>query len=301
MIKIAIIGGTGLLGSNLVKLFSSEHDVRAFSRIRSSNISDDLNTTVDFNYLETSLLRHFSEWKPNIIINAVAIVNLKECENNYSMAHYINCGIATQLSKISAKLNAYFVHISTDHYYNDGLKVHNESQHVVLLNNYAKTKYQAEIEVMQNYSNPLIVRTNIIGFRRRGAKSFFEWLLNGLAGDEALKLYTNYYTSPISVNQLGIIVLECFKKSLTGVYNIASSEVISKHNFGIRTAKKFGFAASNIVGFSTLYGDNTELRRALTLGLDVTKIEKALNKNMPTIDDTLENLYFEYMEQNDGS
>jgi dTDP-4-dehydrorhamnose reductase len=296
MIKVAIIGGTGLLGSNLIKLLSKKYDVKAFSRESSRNVSQSFNNIVDFNFLEDNLCRYFVDWSPDIIINTVAVVDLQQCEDSYSMAYSINCGITAQLAKIASKLNSYFIHISTDHYYNDDLKTHDELQDVTLLNNYAKTKYNAEEKVLENIDNALIVRTNIIGFRRREAKSFFEWLIDSLKKEEKIDLYTNFYTSPISVNQLGEILIKCHQSQITGIYNIASSEVIDKYSFGIKTANEFGFPVKNIIAKELKYNNIFGLKRALTLGLNVSKIERALQIKMPTISETINSLHDEYKD-----
>ncbi len=292
--KIAIIGGTGLLGSNLLKLYA-QYDVKSFSRKQSSNVDSVKNYIIDFKYLEDELNRYFIVWKPDIIINTVAIVNLQQCEDNYDIANSVNCNIAIELSKLSKKYNSYFIHISTDHYFNDNKKVHNEVEGVTLLNNYAKTKYNAERSLVKYTHNYLIVRTNIIGFRRRSIKSFFEWLLDSLKKEEEIHLYTNFYTSPISVNELGLILLKCYEKKLIGTYNISSRGVISKYDFGIMTANMFGYSTNKIKESVLAYKD-FKVARALTLGLDVAKIENDLKMKMPTIEKTLENLYREYKE-----
>lgn len=296
--NIAIIGGTGLLGSNLLKLYS-EHNVRAYSREQSYNVDKLKNFTIDFNYLEDELNKFFIIWKPDIIINTVAIVNLQECEDDYSRAHYVNCEIGIKLAKISTKYNSYFIHISTDHYYGDALNKHNENDKIILVNNYAKTKYEAEVEIPRHNKNFLIVRTNIIGFRRRTAKSFFEWLLISLQEQEKINLYTNFFTSPISVKELGSILIKCYHKNLVGTYNIASRDVIDKYTFGIKTANKFGYSVKNIIKSEIKYDNSSTLQRALTLGLDVSKIENALDVKMPTINETLEELYNEYKEEHE--
>jgi len=296
-VKIAVIGGTGLLGSNLMHLLS-KYDIKAFSREYSSNIDDSTNNIVNFLQLEEELILFFNKWNPDIIINTIAIVNLQKCENNYEEANYVNCDIAKILSKIALKYNSYFIHISTDHYYDDKLKIHNENDEIKLLNNYAETKYNAEKEVLKSNSDALVVRTNIIGFRRIKAKSFLEWLLNSLENDNKCSLYTNFYTSPISVKELGTILIKCCEQKLNGIYNIASKEVINKYDFGIKIAKKFKYD-ENKIKVSTIKNDDDGIKRALTLGLDILKIEVALNINMPTIDETIENLYIEYKEYNE--
>lgn len=300
MIKVAIIGGTGLFGSNLTTLLSKEYDVKAFSRAHANNTSDSINHIVDFNFIEENLHLYFVHWKPDIIINTVGIVNLQKCEDNLSMADYINCGIASQLAKVANKYNSYFIHISTDHYYNDNLKIHTEEQSVTLLNNYAKTKYKAEKQVIKNNVNSLIVRTNIIGYRRREAKSFFEWLISSLENSEKIVLFTNFYTSPISVNQLGKILIMCYEKSITGIHNIASSEVIDKYSFGLMTAREFGFSTKNITAKYLKDNNVHSLKRAITLGLDVSLIESKLKIKMPTVSETIKSLYDEEKDYKNG-
>ena len=293
-LKVAVIGGTGLLGSNLLKLYS-KYDIKAFSREQSYNVDKFKNFVIDFRYLEDELNKFFIDWKPDIIINTVAIVNLQKCENDYNYAQQVNCEFAVQIAKIAIKYDSYFIHISTDHYYNDALKFHNENTEVRLLNNYAKTKYNAEQAVLQLDSRALIVRTNIIGFRRRTAKSFFEWLLESFENQDKFGLYTNFYTSPISVKELGNILIKCYKQKLKGIYNISSKEVSSKYDFGIKVADIFGYDVQRIV--PTILKNDDNIQRALTLGLDVSKIENALEINMPTIDETINNLYKEYVKE----
>lgn len=292
--KIAIIGGTGLLGSNLVNLFSN-FDVKAFSRSLSNNIDNKYNNIIKFDDIDKELLYYFDFWKPDIIINTVAMINLQQCEENYEMANVVNCKIAVELAKISKKINAYFIHISTDHYFNDEYKLHTEDMKITLLNNYARTKYNAENEIPNYINDFIIVRTNIIGFRKNEQKSFFEWLIDSLKYEKEINLYSDFFTSPIGVKELGNILIKCYYKKLLGTYNIASKEVIDKYSFGLKTAKIFGFNLTN-VNKSTLKKNKNNLRRALTLGLDTSKIERELGIHMPTIDETLEKLYFEYRE-----
>lgn len=291
--KIAIFGGTGLLGSNLVKLYS-EHEVKAFSRKHSSNIDKKKNILIQFENLKSELLEEYIKWQPDITINTIAIIDLQKCEDNYILAKQTNCNIALTLAKIANSIDSYFIHISTDHFFNDSKLLHKEDDKITILNNYAKTKYCAEQEILSINSHALIVRTNILGFRHTQQASFFEWLLDSLSKKQNIHLYTNYYTSPIAVKILGNILIQCFQKRLCDVYNIASSEVINKYQFGIMCAKKFNFSIETI---SKAELKSTNLKRALTLGLDTSKIEKALNLPMPTIEDTLDILHKEYKEK----
>lgn len=292
--KIAIIGGTGLLGSNLIEVYSS-FDVRAFSRRHYVNIDNKLNYVIDFENMQKSLLDQFKRWKPDVIINTVAIVNLQKCEDNYKLALETNCNIAKNIAIVAKTIGSYFVHISTDHYYNDKKSLHNENDKVTIMNNYAKTKFLAEEAVFSVNPNVLVVRTNIIGFRKSEISSFFEWLIENLHSQNETSLYSNFFTSPIAVKKLAPILLQCYAKRLEGVYNIASSEVIDKYNFGMKTAEKFNFN-KEYIREARIINKSGSVNRALTLGLDVSKIENSLKIKMPTIEETLETLYKEYKE-----
>ena len=282
--NIAIFGATGLLGSNLVKRYTSNgFSIKTFVRD-------------DFNNLQSSIKKKFHNWHPDIIINAIAIVNLQKCEDDYNLAYETNVLIAKKLALIAQKHNSYFIHISTDHFYNDTKIRHTEKDDIILLNNYAKTKYEAEKEVLNTYSEVLVVRTNIIGFRNNKIDSFFEWLIRSLKNQDSISLYTNFYTSPIDINSLSSLLIECFKKKLSGIYNITSSEVIDKYNFGMKVANKFGYPTENINKSMIQVDTNPGIERALTLGLDTLKIENILNIKMPKIDKIVNNLYIEYME-----
>jgi len=300
LIKVAIIGGTGLLGSNLIKLYTSKGiEVKAFSRKHSTNIENRFNHIIDFNNLELELTEYFKMWRPDMIINTIALVNLSECEKQKEYCYKVNVGIAEKLAIIAKLYHSYYVHVSTDHYYNDIKHKHTENDPVVFLNYYAETKRQAEKQVLFTYKNSLIVRTNIIGFRKNGSPSFFEWLLNAIKEKEKILLFTNFYTSPINVNQLGEIFIQCFEKKIRGIYNIGSTEVINKYDFGIKVAKKFGYSIDNMSNGIITNNPSNDLDRALTLGLNTTKIEHAVGYKMPTVDETLDSLYKEYEENNE--
>ncbi len=296
--KIAIIGGTGLLGSNLVKLYAAKGvEVKAFSRKPSDNIESISNHIIDFETLELELTTYFKSWQPDIIINTIALVNLSECEKQKEYCYKTNVEIAEKLAVVAKTYHSYYIHVSTDHYYNDTKQKHTEIDPIVLLNYYAETKREAEKKVLHTYENSLIVRTNIIGFRNTEILSFFEWLHSALKEGISIDLFNDFYTSPISVRELGRLFLKCYDKQLTGIYNIASSEVINKYSFGMKVANKFELSDKSI-NESALknFQKQGDVRRASNLGLDVSKIEKALNTSMPSIDETITELLNEYKE-----
>lgn len=287
-LKIAIIGSSGLLGSNLVELYK-KYDLKLFSRT--------IDIKIDFFNLEKELNKNFISWIPDIIINTIALVNLQKCEEDMSLCEFVNISIAKELALVAKKYSSYYIHISTDHFFVDNQTNHNEDAKVCLLNNYAKTKYKAEMEVLKSYKNSLVVRTNIIGFRKSTNPSFFEWLLHSLINQKKINLYTDVFTSPISVRLLGKVLLKCYYHKLKGLYNISSNDVISKYDFGVKVCRIFDLDFKK-VNKELIYSsqDKNGLLRARNNGLDVSKIEKTLNEKMPTVEECIKQLYLEYKE-----
>lgn len=299
--KIAVIGGTGMLGSNLVKLYCNlGHEVEAFSRSHASNIDSSINCILNFSNLELILSKCFQSWVPDVIINTAAIVNLSYCENNLEQAREVNVGFAKILAKVAQQYKSYFIHISTDHFYDDHLTLHRENDEETLLNNYALTKREAEKEVLHTNKLSLVVRTNIIGFRYTERATFLEWLLNALKKQEIITLFDDYYSSPISAKKLGEILLGCIDKKINGIYNIASADTVSKYFFGLTLAKRFNLSQRTIrLGSLKELNEKSGVRRSFNNGLDVNKIESALSIKMPTVLDSIEQIYQEYTKVNE--
>lgn len=101
-----------------------------------------------------------------------------------------------------------------------------------------------------------------------------------------MPLYTDFYTSSIHTVDFSSILSEILrKKKLRGIYNIASSTVSNKKDFICELSNK-------LFGHEPIYHDASVqeingTKRAESLGLDTTKIEKALGHPMPNLMQTL--------------
>lgn len=299
--KIAVFGATGLLGSSLVNnYYELGISVIGISRSDSVNLNKIRNFTIDYENLTFNCEKIFENWKPDLIINTVANVNLDQCEVDFNLAKKVNVDMAVDIALLAKKYNAKFIHISTDHYYDDQNIQHKETDDVVILNNYAKTKFMAESTVLRVNEEALVVRTNIIGFRNTSRMSFFEWLLENLENKREIVMYTNFHTSPICTKFLGDILLKAFTKNLIGLYNISGSDVISKYDFSVLVAQKFSFEFGKVSKGELIDNENNKTKRSKMLGLCNSKIEKALNLKMPPVGDSIDQLYQEYKNKNQG-
>jgi len=285
--KILIIGSTGLLGQALYQYAGTlGHDVQGIARSH-ADISLDIALEPD------ALLKHLVSVKPDIIINAAALVNMQACENDADLAYRVNSRPAALLANAARQVGAYFIHISTDHFYfGDKDQKHDENVLVMLLNEYARTKYAAEQFTLTN-PDALVVRTNIVGFRKRkGQPTFAEWVFNALVSNETMKLYDDFYTSSIDAESFSKAIFDLIHYKPTGVINLASCEVASKKQFIEGIAKKMGHSLEYALTSSV--HESSSIVRADSLGLDVSKAEGILKYRLPTLDDVVNSLVVNY-------
>ena len=114
--RIFITGISGLLGLNIAAHIRSSHDIKGsyYSHpVRMHNVS-----TVKMNLNAPEMRRIISEFKPNLVINTIALTNIEFCERNPEYAHAINVSSAQDIATISHDIGAKFIHISTDHIFN---------------------------------------------------------------------------------------------------------------------------------------------------------------------------------------
>jgi dTDP-4-dehydrorhamnose reductase len=282
-----ILGSTGLLGQALI----SELKERNFSvkGIARENADINIDVTNKEQFQQT-----LEQLKPKYIINTIAIVNLNYCEENPDECYEVNTNVSAILSEHCHVNNIKYIFISTDHYFTgDNEYKHPEDYPLNLCNEYAISKQLAEELALKNDTS-LVIRTNIVGFRHLDSKpTFVEWIIDSLKNQQAIQLFNDFYTSSIDVKNFSKIVCELIDKNTSGLLNVASSEVSSKEKFVILLAHKFNFSIKNTTTCS-IHSKSSNLKRNESLGLDVSKAEKILGYQMPTLNDVINSLANEY-------
>lgn len=288
--RLLLFGATGMLGQALTKEATKRSlDVIGVARIGADICADITNDAVIGNLI--------AEIKPDIIVNAAAMINLKDCEKNPELAYRINSRSVGILSNFAKQHRSYFVQISTDHYYTGDFSMkHNEFSAVELVNEYARTKYAGEAFALTNY-DAMVVRTNIVGFRRKhDSPTFIEWVVDALANNKPLTMFDDFFTSSIDVKSFSRILLDLIKLKYAGLINIGSKDVITKKMFIEKIAWRMGFDLSNS-NIGSVRNNADGIFRAESLGLDVSLAEKLLQYPMPNSDAVADQLV---LENNEG-
>lgn len=284
---ILVLGATGMLGQALMRV-GKERGLEVIGTARTGS-------DIDLDVLdERAMRRCLRDLAPKTVINAVAETRLDRCEREAGMAYLLNARPASILAEVGRASEFHLVQISTDHYFTGGgAAQHDEDAPVRLVNEYARTKYAGERFAL-TLDDALVVRTNIVGFRaREGAPTFVEWAFESLRNGRSMTLFDDFFTSSLDVTAFSEALYDLLPLRIHGVLNLASSEVSSKKRFIETLAARTGYACSHCVAGS-VHELTGEIRRAESLGLDVTRAEALLERKLPGLAEVVSALAEEF-------
>jgi dTDP-4-dehydrorhamnose reductase len=271
--KIGITGASGLLGSALIDGLHTEHDVYATARhkgLQKPGVRWCCFDLLDSVALNAWLIESQVDW----VIHCAAWVNVDQCQVQPQQARQLHVQVTSMLATYLNERGGRLLYISTDSVF-DGKKsgAYTEVDQVSPLNVYAETKLAGEGPVLAMKARGLVLRTNIIGWSRRGTLTFFEWLLRGLVEKRPLPLFDDVYFSPLHVSGLTQIIGQLLRQSCSGLYHVAGSAALTKYDFGYLVAEEFALSADNI-SRSDLASSALQAPRPANMALSSAKLRQ---------------------------
>ncbi|MEM3556247.1 MAG: SDR family oxidoreductase [Candidatus Micrarchaeia archaeon] len=285
--KIFITGGNGLLGSALSLGLVKEHKVvcgchASYIKIKNDNFSSEI-----FDITREDMLEVVVRASPDVIIHAAAITDLELCERDPTMAYKVNVAGTENILKAARKCGAKLVYMCTDYIFDGRAGNYSETDKPNPLSVYAKTKLEGEEIIRKDYDNFLSIRTSLHGWNPNpGKTSFSSWVVESLRRGKKVQLIRDQISSMIFTNDLAGIMNRMLKQDLTGIYNVASSDSMSKYDIGLTIAEVFKLNKEFItqISLSQLARKiSLKAKRPMNVSLDVSKIEKKLGERMPSI------------------
>jgi dTDP-4-dehydrorhamnose reductase len=279
--KILVAGGTGLLGSHLVKVMTRKgHDVVAPKH------GD------EFDMLKRdTVIATLTRNRPDVVINCVGLANVDACEADPNRAYLVNAESVLAMAHLTRIMGIRLIHISTDHLF-DGRYGHYSEQAIPdPVNVYGWSKVCGEMTCLNENPSALVVRTNFYGFAPEGhPPTFADWLYTSLRDKKPLQLFDDYYFSALEVHYLAEALENILHHRLvTGILNIVSCERVSKAEFGKAMAKVFGFSL-DAVSTRQSWDVPMRVKRPMDLSLSVVRVEKILGYKPAGLYDGLQRL-----------
>ncbi len=223
--KVAVLGGNGQLGRDVVRAFSSAgNSVTSFTHEQMEVSSPD------------SVRAGLESVRPELVINPAAYHHVEKCEADPAQAFAVNGIGARNVAQVSNAIGATLVHISTDYVF-DGTKAspYQEDDQALPLNVYGNTKLSGEQFVRTLNPQHFVVRVSAIygenPCRAKGGQNFVELMLK-LAGErEELRVVNDEFVTPTPTAQIAKQLIVLSKSSDYGLYHATAEGSCSWFEF----------------------------------------------------------------------
>jgi dTDP-4-dehydrorhamnose reductase len=280
MKKVLITGASGLLGINLA-LTTQAHGYEVAGITLEHGIQGTPFEMMRLDLTQPGVIEKVIEdVHPDIIINCVALTDVDHCEQIPDDALRVNAGLPEALAHETLRHKIKLVQISTDAVFDGKSGKYKEEDPVSPQNVYAKTKHAGEIAVLNTNNQALVCRVNFYGWSISGRRSLAEWFFNKFTQGEPVKGFTDAIFSPLLATDLAGILLALIERDSRGLFHVVNPQSISKYDFGLALAERFGFNTSLITPTS-IQNAGLEAVRSPNLNLDTNKILKEIGKKLP--------------------
>ena len=265
--RIALIGGKGMLGSDIADALRARGDDPWIGDLPEIDI-------LDADALAAAL-------PPcEAVINCAAFTRVDDAEKERPAAFAINATGAGNVARACAARGLRLIHISTDYVF-DGRKGSpcTEDDPVAPLNYYGETKLAGEREVQAAGGTWTIVRTqSLYGLRGR---NFIKAILNQIhQGKTELRVVNDQVSSPTYTRHLADALLRLCATPCSGLVNVASRGGCSWFAFAEAIVRHTG-ARVQVLPRSTAELNYPALRPAYSV-LDTARYTRLTNHLLPT-------------------
>lgn len=237
--KVAIIGASGQLGSDLVKVFGEE----AFPLTRR-----------ELDVTNPESMKILNELMPEVIINTAAYVRVDDAEVEVEKAFQVNAIGALNIAKVCNELNAVNVYISTDYVF-DGAKgaPYSENDIPNPINVYGLSKYTGEI-FTRNYSKRYYIVRAASLYGKAGARgkggNFVDFMIQRAKNGEEIRVVDDTFMSPTCTRDVSIMLkrlldLDLAIKPEFGVYHVVNEGYCNWYDFTREIFNILGWDAQN--------------------------------------------------------
>mgnify|MGYP000333179117 FL=1 len=154
--KVAVFGATGLFGEEIADVFETRHEVIRFKGVADGDVR-----------FFSEVYEKLQAIQPDLIINATGYRNPDNCKRNRSLAMSINALGPKNLALCAKKLDAAFLHISSDSVFSGNTQwPYSEFDVPDATTGYGHTKIAAEKEIRSMTDKHYIIRVAMLfGFK----------------------------------------------------------------------------------------------------------------------------------------
>jgi dTDP-4-dehydrorhamnose reductase len=223
--KVAVLGGNGQLGTDVVRAFADNGD-EVFALTH---------TDVEIANRE-SVSNKLRELQPDLVVNTAAMHHVENCESEPDKAFAVNALGARNLALIARDIGSVLMHISTDYVF-DGSKgrPYDEGDLPRPLSVYGNTKLAGEYFVRSTVGKHFVLRTSAIygnsPCRAKGGLNFIQLMLKLAKERGEVRVVDNELVTPTATLELARQMVVLSRCEAYGLYHATAEGACSWFEF----------------------------------------------------------------------
>jgi dTDP-4-dehydrorhamnose reductase len=292
--RVLITGTSGLLGLNLALEASRNHQVTGVDRSPLPS--------APFSIIKADLLdretvnRVLDEARPQAVVHCAAIADIDACESDPDAAHRANAIMPGYIADACRLRSIRLVHISTDAVFSgDREGAYTEDDTPDPLGVYGITKLEGEKAVLQMHPEASVFRVNFYGWSVSGRRSLAEFFVNHLKQGTTINGFTDVRFCPMFVGHLAGVIIKGLPQRLPGIYHVVGPQSMTKYQFGVEIAHKFGLP-ERLISPQSVNKSGLTAPRSHNLWLSTHKISTDLGLDLPDFSTGLDVFYAQYQQ-----
>jgi len=229
MLKVAVIGGTGLLGRAIAAAWPEDELVLTGSR--------DLDIR-DSGRVASFVAHHRPDW----VVLAAAISQVDICEQNPALAEQVNHVGAVQVAEVCRRQGVRMMFLSTDYVF-DGSKgsPYEADDPVAPLSVYGRTKAAAEKDVEHILPGSCIARVSwLFGAEKQ---CFATTVLDSAERGKPVRALTSQVSIPNYSHDVARALAALVHADARGVVHVTNSDAVSRYDFSRELLRAAGLNA----------------------------------------------------------
>jgi len=240
--KLLIIGGSGVIGSYLVKHFTDKGIDVEFTYLKNNLIDGKCSHKLDIT-CHDSTVNLISKINPDVVIHSVALTNVDECEQNHSLADSLHVDGTSNIIKGCKLCNSKIVYVSTSFVFDGTKDIYHEDDVGSPSTYYGLTKLQGEELITKSGLDYLIVRTDqpyCWSESWQHTNSVLR-VLDNIKSRNIHREISDWYNTPTYVPDFVTSLSRLLDDNQQGIYHLVGSDYISRIEWALLTAEIFNF------------------------------------------------------------
>ena len=284
--RILIVGASGQVGGALAEAFQSEHVIGTFNHKECDGmVHFSLQAAAENPSLAEDLITMCS---PHVVCICAGMTWVDGCENAGDTPYLVNTEGPRVLARAAKRCGSKTVYYSSDYVFDGKVEgyIYTETDKVNAVNVYGQSKAAGEKAVLEEDPTSLVLRTTVVFGPEKQGKNFVYQLCRSLVEGKDMLCASDSFGSPTYNRDLANMtkgLLECGEQ---GIFNCVGPQTLTRVDFAKLIADTFGLdsryilsVASDDLYDATLKNRGVAAHRGKHLGLDITKLKRALPEN----------------------